>query len=45
MLEDRVVDINGGIRSMAEEDSTNKRERRIKGESSCEIRTNHWKSD
>ena len=45
MIEDRAVEIKGGIRSMAEEDSANKRERRIKGESGCEVRTNHWKSD
>ena len=38
MLEDHEVEIKGGIRSIVEEDYVDKRARRIKGESSCEIR-------
>ena len=38
MFEDHAVDIKGGIRSMTEEDSADKRARRIKGESGCKIR-------
>ena len=40
MTKDRAVEIKYGIRSMTEEDSADKRARRINGELSCEIRTN-----
>ena len=39
MTEDRVVEIKDGIRSMTEEYYANKREKRIKGDLSCEIKT------
>ena len=42
MLKDCVVEIKGGIRSTIEEYYADKRAR-VRGESSCEIRTNHWK--
>ena len=45
MTGDHEVDIRRGPRSTAKKDFTDKRVRRIKGESGCEIRTNHWKSD
>ena len=45
MLEDRVVEIKGGIRSTNEEDSIDKRVRRIKGELGCEIKTSCWEPD
>ena len=38
MLEDHIGEIKGGIRSMVDEYSADKRARRIKGESGREIR-------
>ena len=45
MTKDRAVELEGGIRSTAEEDSADKKERRIKGESDCEIRNDRSKSN